>query len=231
MPSLDESYPSMVLALAACYGQPQSIPQARSTFEASLAVTLSRASESPRVERVIEALGRAGLLEPEALAAADRHEVLDVLGEASVRLPAKSIPVLQRLARLFASRYSSEVDTRDEPAWPTSKLRQELASISGIGQATADAILLFAFGRAAYPVDRATYRILIRHGWIDTTAEYEDVADLLVRHASSRPDELANLSRWLVQVGHQFCRVRSPECSRCPLQSLLPEGGPLEPYG
>src|SRR5262249_44308684 len=95
--------------------------------------------------------------------------------------------------------------------------------------ATADAILLFALGRAAYPVDRGTYRILVRHGWIDTSADYEEVSQLLVRLAGERPDELVRLSRGLVQVARQYCRVGSPRCTRCPLKAVLPEQGPLEP--
>ena len=70
--------------------------------------------------------------------------------------------------------------TDDEAAWPTARLRRELTALSGIGQAKADAILLFGLGRPVYPVDRGTYRILVRHGWIDPSADYDEVSQLLI---------------------------------------------------
>ena len=54
--------------------------------------------------------------------------------------------------------------TRDSRAAAPS---EELAGIKGIGPAAADAMVLFALKRPAYPVDRATFRVLVRHGWLD----------------------------------------------------------------
>ena len=117
-----------------------------------------------------------------------------------------------------------------EPGNPTSRLRDGLLAINGIGQATADAILL-ALGRPTYPVDQVTYRILIRHGWIDSSADYEEVHQLLNRRAGENVEEIEHLSNWLRQVGRQYCRLRSPKCDPCPLRCVLPESGPIEPEG
>jgi endonuclease-3 related protein len=184
-----------------------------------------------RVEAALEALGRARLLDAQALAGAEPIELRDTLREAGIKLPARAVSVLKRLARWFAERFQNENQARDETSWPTHRLREELAALNGIGPATADAILLLALGRATYPVDRGTYRILVRHGWIDPTAEYDEVSELLTRHAGASPGELAWLSQALIQVGREFCRIRSPQCERCPLRCLLPEQGPLEPEG
>ena len=50
------------------------------------------------------------------------------------------------------------------------------------------------WGRPTYPVDRGTYRILVRHGWIDQTAEYEEASELLSRQAAGNSQEIARLS-------------------------------------
>jgi endonuclease-3 related protein len=228
MPSLEDSFPTLLGLPAAHDGSGGQVFSREDAFESSLAVVVSRTIESVRSGEILEAFHRAGLGGPEALAAVEPIEVLDAAREAGVKLPAKTAAVLIRLARWFSSRFPERGEV-DLEAVPTSALRDDLASLTGVGLATADAILLFGLGRAAYPVDRGTYRILVRHGWIDATADYDEVSQLLVRLARERPDDLVRLSRGLVQVARQYCRVGSPRCTRCPLRGVLPDNGPLEP--
>jgi endonuclease-3 related protein len=229
MPSLEESFPTLVRIPADHEGSAGPVraraqPQA---FASILGVVISRADEATRLARVVQGLEAAGLLEPEALAAAEPMEIVDALRGAGVKLPAKTATMFKRLARWFADRGGSE----NLGGRSTDMLRDELASIKGVGRATADAILLNALGRPTYPVDRGTYRILLRHGWIDVTADYDEVSQLMTRRAGERPDELARLSRGLARLAHQYCKVGAPRCTSCPLRSVLPEDGPLEPEG
>ena len=57
---------------------------------------------------------------------------------------------------------------------PTEQLRDDLLMIPGISPAAADAVLLYGLYRPVFPVDRPTYRIMARHGWIDPTTDYEE---------------------------------------------------------
>ncbi len=94
--------------------------------------------------------------------------------------------------------------------------------------------------RPAYPVDRATFRVLVRHGWLDPTATYDEARDLLLDCASSDAyklderdhveykdlaEDLMELAYGMNQVGRRYCRPAAPRCDECPLVSLLPEGG------
>jgi endonuclease-3 related protein len=198
-------------------------------FGAVLAIALSRSGASAKTDAILKALDGAGLLQADVLAGMEPREVLDVLHDAGVTLPARSASVLKRLAGWFSSRFQDEDDALDETAWPTPRLRRELAALSGIGQATADAILLRGIGRPTYPVDRGTYRILIRHGWIDSSADYDEVSQLLTQVTNERHEEIERMSDWLTHVARQYCRSGSPQCSDCPLRPLLPEQGPLQP--
>jgi endonuclease III related protein len=228
MASLAESYPTVLAALANHYGQPLSAPKGRSAFEAVLASALSRSSDPARAEATLEALDRSGLLEPMTLAGIEPSELLDSLRDAFLSLPARSATLLVRLARWYSKAFSIADLAHDPAAREMFGLRAELAAINGVGPATADAILL-AMGQPTYPVDRATYRILFRHGWIDSTTEYEQASELLSRQASGNSEEIAHLSTWLVQIGRQYCVPRSPRCQHCPLRCVLPDQGPLEP--
>ncbi|MCK4626387.1 MAG: hypothetical protein KAV00_13800, partial [Phycisphaerae bacterium] len=58
-------------------------------------------------------------------------------------------------------------------------LHEELLSINGIGRETADSMILYAAGKTTFVVDTYTYRILLRHGIIDSDYDYEMIKELL----------------------------------------------------
>ncbi|MGB0066994.1 MAG: endonuclease III, partial [Isosphaeraceae bacterium] len=166
MASLAESYPTLLAALAHHYGQPQFAPERRSAFEAVLAAALARPADPARAEAALEALDHSGLLEPMTLAGIEPSEILDSLRETGLSLSARSATLLVRLARWYSKAFGNDDLAHDPAARKLSGRREELAAINGVGLATADAILL-AMGQPVYPLDRGTYRILVRHGWID----------------------------------------------------------------
>jgi endonuclease-3 related protein len=132
----------------------------------------------------------------------------------------KLVGPLQRLARWVAGRGSAEA--LDDIS--TGRLREELLGVNGIGPASADAVLLLALRRPVFPVDRASYRVLVRHGWLDTSADYEEARAAWERPAGDDPGTLARLAAGLEQVGREFCRASVARCERCPLRPLLPTG-------
>ena len=104
-----------------------------------------------------------------------------------------------------------------------------LLAVHGIGQETADSILLYAGGLASFVVDAYTYRIFTRHGWIGFDADYAAIQEYF---ASGLPDDAAMFNEFhalLVRVGKDYCRKTGPKCAVCPLRELLPAGGPREP--
>ncbi len=229
MPTLGESYPAILAALDERYGSPEPIRDDLDPFEAMVATLLSRSAEPRKVDAALIVLRDAGLLTPEPLAEADESEVVDAFREGKVLLSAKTIAPIRRLARLIVDRHDGSAEPFRRGSPPTDPLREELAELNGIGQATVDAILLFALRRATYPVDRATYRVLVRHGWLDPSADYDEARAVVERLSPDDPDSLARLSRWMERIGRDYCRVGSPKCEHCPLRPVLPEGGPRDP--
>jgi endonuclease-3 related protein len=223
MPSLGAVFPELFAALANHYGRAASPRLAGAPFEAIVRAVLTRSTDAKKADRILERLRDEGLLTPAALASADRAELSEVLRQARVAPPSRWLGSLSQLAAWFADREDSIEET------PTEVLRDELIALRGIGAATADAVLLLGLNRAVYPVDRATYRILVRHGWIDPIAEYDEARDTIERQAGGDPARLVSLSDWLGSIGADFCRVSAPRCERCPLRPFLPEEGPIEP--
>lgn len=66
-------------------------------------------------------------------------------------------------------------------AQPTGRLREELLSLNGVGEETADAILLYAGQHPVFVVDAYTRRILDRHGIVAGSAPYEEIRALCER--------------------------------------------------
>ena len=196
-------------------------------FERLIGVLLENATDAARARLNLDALRDAGLLDPAALASADPAELADVLSHNRKTLPPRARATLQRLARWYHDR-----GLADDPGQiSTETLREELTALKGIGPGTADELLARGLGRAAFSVSRAAYRVLVRHGWIDVSCTYEDARDLIEPLAPDDPNRLMQLSRGFEQIGARYCRVAAAKCDRCPLQPLLPEGGPIQPDG
>jgi endonuclease-3 related protein len=113
-------------------------------------------------------------------------------------------------------------------------LRKELLSVSGIGEETADSILLYAGGRPIFVVDAYTRRVLERHRLISEGSSYGEIQRLFMDHLPLDATLFNEFHALLVAVGKEFCR-KTPRCERCPLRydlpgGVIPSGGPRAGY-
>ena len=114
---------------------------------------------------------------------------------------------------------------------PTEQLRDDLLMIPGMSPGATDAILLYGLNRPVFPVDRPTYRIMARHGWIDSTTDYEEARAAIEEPADGDVLVLASLAYWFDRVGELYCRSTGAGADGCPLRPFLPESGPIESNG
>ena len=125
------------------------------------------------VERAIENLREAGVMEPHALYALPPAELAELIRPAGYyQVKAKR---LRNLLKFVVDEFDGSLDAMFGTSLPT--LREQLLAIHGIGPETADAILLYAGGLPTFVVDTYTHRILARHGWIDYDADYHEIKD------------------------------------------------------
>ena len=230
MPRLADSRTSLLEALGDHYGLlpwPGSGSAALDDlhpFEALLRVGLELIAE-PRVAASARgALHQAGMTDPTALAEASSHEIDQVFQQARVRLSSKALKPLQKLARWFRDN-APDRESLEERS--TESIRDDWRALNGVGPATADAWLLFGLRRPTFPVDRASYRIFVRHGWLDPSTDYDEARATFESVAPDSPDDLGQLSLGLEKLGRDACKPSGPRCEGCPLQHLLPESGPV----
>jgi len=223
MNSLDDGFAAIEARLVEALGRLEPPEWSLGPFEAMVFVLIDRLGWN--APRTLDRLRDAGLLSLFELAQLDSAEFGEVVPEKSPASAAKAALLLKRAAEWWrANRLDEEPDRLS-----TEELRTGLLAIRGIGEATAEAILLGAFRRPAYPLDQATYRILFRHGWIDLATEPAEIRESLIRRLEADPSRLGFWSEAMARLGRQFCRVRVAHCQRCPLEPFLPEGGPVEP--
>jgi endonuclease-3 related protein len=107
---------------------------------------------------------------------------------------------------------------------PTGRLRKELLAVRGVGEETADSILLYAANRPVFVVDAYSRRVLSRHGLADAKASYDQLQAFFHRHLPRSRKLFNEYHALLVAVGKDYCRAREPNCSHCPLRIELEAG-------
>lgn len=184
-------------------------------FEIMIGAILTQNTNWTNVEKAIANLRDAGRLEPAGLSALDAAELETLIRPAGYfRLKAKRLKNF--IAWLFDD-YGGDLAAM-EPV-DTTRLREELLSISGIGPETADSILLYALNRPVFVVDTYTARVAVRHGLIEPDIDYEQLQDLFESNLEPDVALYNEYHALLVRVGKHFCKPK-PNCPPCPLAPL-----------
>lgn len=121
---------------------------------------------------------------------------------------------IQRLAEWFRKYRFNPQEVRKIP---TPKLRAELLALRGIGEETADVILVYAFYRPSFIIDAYTRRLLARLGFDfpDDTAIRRFFEDGLPRDA-----RLYGRCHWLI-LDHSIAACRKvPKCKQCLFRNI-----------
>jgi endonuclease-3 related protein len=106
---------------------------------------------------------------------------------------------------------------------PTGELRAELLSLRGVGEETADSILLYAASRPLFVIDAYTRRVFSRHGLAPADATYVELQGFFHRHLPADARLFNEYHALLVAAGKNYCHSRNPDCAACPLGPELSE--------
>ncbi|MBS0206751.1 MAG: hypothetical protein JSS49_28075 [Planctomycetes bacterium] len=212
-----------VTLLSAAYGS-LGLAQGESTWARFVRVLMGIPTGHAASDTLVGLLQTGPLAAPGESSVATPGQLVEIL--APIPRGSQKASVIRAVAAWWLAQFGDEVS----PAWSVSpqSYRESLRQIRGLGPATVDELLLFAADLPVFPVDRTALRVAVRHGWLDLPVEDEDAQSLFVRGVDGSPARLQELARLLTRVGESHCG-REPNCEGCPLQSLLPSGGPLNP--
>jgi endonuclease-3 related protein len=202
------------------YG-PQHWWPADEPFEVMVGAVLTQSTAWANVSKAIRNLKEADAMSPGAI----RRLGLDRL--AVLIRPSGYYNVKSRkLMALVSWLGEHNDDLRHLFGESVTQLREELLQVYGIGEETADSILLYAGGKPVFVIDAYTRRITGRVGVKPPQDSYSGFQDLF---ESALPADARIFNEYhalLVEHGKRSCR-KAPQCPQCALLELCRHGRAL----
>jgi endonuclease-3 related protein len=186
----------------------------QSPLEIIVGAILTQAVAWTNVERAIASLERAGLMDLKRLVDAPSEQIAHEIRPCLYYN--EKAKKLKTFLCFLAEHY--EGDLSSLLSLPVVSLRKELLSVRGIGEETADAIILYAAGKPSFVVDAYTRRILSRLGLIEERTAYGEIRTMFMTHLPSEAALYNEYHALLVRHAKEHCRSREPICDGCPLR-------------
>ena len=184
-------------------------------FEIIVGAILTQSTSWKNVEKAIANLKRENLLNYQALHKINKQKLAGLI-RSSGYYNAKA-KKLKSFVHFLQKQYQGSL--KKMFATPLPELRQELLAVYGIGEETADSILLYAGDKPIFVIDAYTKRIFSRLGLVSPNAKYQDLQRLFMSHISTDAKLFNEFHALLVAFGKTQCTKR-PNCAPCPLISL-----------
>ena len=218
--------PEIYRRLYAEYG-PQHWWPGEGPFEVIVGAILTQSAAWTNVEKALANMKAAGCWSFEALHRTPEAELAEIV-RPSGYFNAKARK-LKAFAAHISGRYGGKLDAL--LAKDTSELREELLAIHGIGEETADDIIVYAAGKPSFVIDAYSRRIVDRMGLTPDAGnpKYRDYQALF--HNNLAP-ETALFNEFHALLDHHAkirCTKRAPQCEGWPGRHLRHRlGAPTE---
>lgn len=194
---------------------PQGWWPAESPFEVFVGAILTQNTSWRNVEKAIANLKGKGALVPEIIYEMPLEELEDLIKPSGFyKVKAKR---LKEAVAFLIREFKGRMDLMAKA--PLQELRSKLLEVKGIGEETADSILLYACDKPIFVVDAYTKRILSRHEITKDSSSYRELQRLFM---DALPKDVALYKEYhalLVRLGKSFCRPK-PRCEGCPLEGV-----------
>lgn len=186
--------------------------RAESPFEVAVGAVLTQQTRWTSVEEAIQRLKEQGPLTPHLISDLPEDRLQELIRcTGFYRQKARR---LKRLSRLF-------LDHPDLLALPKDDLRERLLGVKGVGEETADSIILYAAGKPCFVIDAYTRRIM---GCVGVDGGYARLQALFEETIPRDPALYREYHALFVEYGKEYCnKNRCEECS-------IPGGSILERF-
>ncbi|MFC1941600.1 endonuclease III domain-containing protein [Chloroflexota bacterium] len=191
------------------YG-PQHWWPAPEPFEVIAGAILTQSAAWVNVEKAIANLKAAGVLSPVALRRLPQAEVAKLI-YSSGYYNAKARK-LKAFTQWLGDQYNDDLKALFSN--DIDRLRDQLLAIYGIGEETADSIILYAAGKPIFVIDAYTRRIVSRLGMAPNGKNYAAFQTLFMANLPADTKLFNEYHALLVQQAKNICRTR-PLCQRC----------------
>ncbi len=172
-------------------------------FEVVIGAVLTQQTRWENVEKAINNLRDREMLEAEALSKANKEEL-----EGMIKCTGFFRQKAKRLKNISAF-FLENPGILEKPAF---ELRKILLSLGGVGEETADSIVLYAANKPKFVIDAYTKRMCKCMG-ID--GDYRDLQTVFERSLPADVPLYKEFHALIVEYGKQFCGKK--RCSECVL--------------
>lgn len=215
-----EALPEIYRRLYAVYG-PQGWWPGDSPFEVIVGAILTQSTAWINVEKALAEMRNAGCWSFQAIAALPEPELAGII-RSSGYYNAKA-----RKLQAFANHVLASGGLERLFAQDTASLRAELLSIHGIGDETADDIIVYAAGKPSFVIDAYTRRIIDRLELSPRGRRNPGYRDYQALFHDNLPAETPLFNEFHALLDHHAkvtCTKREPRCQGCCLLDLCPTG-------
>ena len=195
------------------YG-PQHWWPAREPFEVIIGAILAQATAWVNVEKAIANLVTAKALSPKSLRQLPIQELAHLIYPCGY-YNAKARK-LKAFVQWFGEQYDDNLDRLFDN--DTENLRRQLLAVYGIGEETADAILLYAGNKSIFVIDAYTRRIIDRMGLAPEGNSYAAYQTLFKENLPADSRLFNEYHALMTRLGKEVCRTR-PVCRDCCLNT------------
>ena len=185
-------------------------------FEVIVGAILTQSAAWTNVEKGIRNLKKNRVLSPEALRSLP-HEQLAGLIYSCGYYNAKAIK-LKAFASWFGERFADSLEKMF--ATETFSLREELLAVHGVGEETADSILLYAGNKPIFVIDAYTRRASNRLGLGPAGQKYGIYQKLFMENLPCDVPLFNEYHALLVALGKNYCLKQNPSCQKCCLRRI-----------
>lgn len=186
---------------------------ADSAFEVIIGAILTQNTNWGNVEKAIALLKAKKLLSPQKLYRLGPKKLAALIRSAGYyNIKAARI---KSFLKFFFDHYAGEIKSLAKA--DSADLRKQLLAVNGIGEETADSILLYALNKPVFVVDAYTRRIFARHKLIKEGTEYSGVQDIFMRNLKKDAKLFNEYHALLVKLAKDYCHKQNPKCGICPL--------------
>lgn len=199
------------------YGEQHWWP-AETRFEICVGAILTQAVSWRNVEQAMHMLRKANLLSLQRMAVVPQETLAQYVRP--TRYYNQKAATLQRFCRYVAEEHAGSLDAF--LAQDGEILRKQLLSLRGIGEETADSILLYAAEYPIFVVDAYTRRLLVRLGLAKENITYRQMQHMFMTQIKTDTALFNEYHALIVAHGHSTCKARNPHCRVCPLHTKCP---------
>jgi endonuclease III related protein len=184
-------------------------------FEVIVGAILTQNVAWKNAKKAIDNLKEAQKLDPIALRESRPEDIAPLIR--SSRFYNMKAVKIKNFMDFYFSEYGGSLEkmSSEDPA----ALRKKLLAVKGLGEETADAIMLYACSMPIFVVDAYTRRIFSRYGIFTDEPSYGEVQEYFMENLPGDPALFNDFHAQIVHLGHAICKT-SPVCDSCPIARI-----------